>query len=122
MLISPYSAPRITPRFWPVVLRNLLVWRKLGLRLSAVSAENVAQTSQQLRGGLTVTEICVPSVAAKAGIQRGDILIGLHQWETSTLDNVAFVLNHPERATFTPIRFYIIRAGQIRQGWLPQLD
>ena len=31
MLISPYSAPRITPRFWPVVLRNLLVWRKLAV-------------------------------------------------------------------------------------------
>ena len=26
--------------------------------------------------------------AAKAGIQRGDILVGLHQWETLTLDNV----------------------------------
>jgi lipooligosaccharide transport system permease protein len=29
MLISFYAAPVITPRFWPVVLRNLLVWRKL---------------------------------------------------------------------------------------------
>jgi len=29
MLISCYAAPRITPRFWPVMLRNLLVWRKL---------------------------------------------------------------------------------------------
>ena len=31
MLISPYAAPRITSRFWPVVLRNLLVWRKLAV-------------------------------------------------------------------------------------------
>jgi len=31
MLISFYAAPRITPRFWPVVLRNLLVWRKLAV-------------------------------------------------------------------------------------------
>jgi lipooligosaccharide transport system permease protein len=31
MLISFYSAPRITPRFWPVVLRNLLVWKKLAV-------------------------------------------------------------------------------------------
>ena len=29
MLTSLYAAPRITPRFWPVVLRNLLVWKKL---------------------------------------------------------------------------------------------
>src|SRR6188474_1303799 len=31
MLISFYAAPRITARFWPVVLRNLLVWRKLAV-------------------------------------------------------------------------------------------
>ncbi|HEY2926674.1 ABC transporter permease [Piscinibacter sp.] len=31
MLISFYTAPRITPRFWPVMLRNLLVWRKLAV-------------------------------------------------------------------------------------------
>lgn len=31
MLISFYAAPRITPSFWPVVLRNLLVWKKLAV-------------------------------------------------------------------------------------------
>lgn len=31
MLISFYAAPRITPRFYPVMLRNLLVWRKLAV-------------------------------------------------------------------------------------------
>jgi len=31
MLISFYTAPRITSRFWPVMLRNLLVWRKLAV-------------------------------------------------------------------------------------------
>jgi lipooligosaccharide transport system permease protein len=29
MLVSPYAAPRLTARFWPVVMRNFLVWRKL---------------------------------------------------------------------------------------------
>ena len=29
MLVSFYAAPRITTRFWPVVMRNLLVWKKL---------------------------------------------------------------------------------------------
>ena len=31
MLISMYAAPRLTTRFWPVVLRNLLVWKKLAV-------------------------------------------------------------------------------------------
>ena len=29
MIVSPYAAPHITGRFWPVVMRNLLVWKKL---------------------------------------------------------------------------------------------
>ena len=31
MLTSFYAAPRITSRFWPVVMRNWLVWKKLAL-------------------------------------------------------------------------------------------
>jgi lipooligosaccharide transport system permease protein len=31
MLTSIYAAPRITSRFWPVVLRNLPVWKKLAV-------------------------------------------------------------------------------------------
>ena len=29
MLVSFHAAPRLTPSFWPVVMRNLLVWKKL---------------------------------------------------------------------------------------------
>jgi lipooligosaccharide transport system permease protein len=31
MLTSPYAAPHLTRGFWPVLLRNLLVWRKLAV-------------------------------------------------------------------------------------------
>lgn len=99
-----------------------LVWKKIGLRLKTVQAELVSRTNQQLHGGLTVTEVKPDSVAAKAGIQKGDILVGLHQWETLTLENVSYVLNHPDLATFTPLRFYIVRAGQVHRGWLQQVD
>ncbi len=99
-----------------------LIWRKLGLRLSPASTELVSRHNRQLHGGLTVSEVSADGAAAKAGIQRGDILVGLHQWETLTLDNVAFVLNHPDLATFNPLRFFIIRSGQIHRGWLQQID
>ncbi len=99
-----------------------LVWRKLGLRLTPVTAELVSRSNQQLHGGLTVVEINPEGPAAKAGIQRGDILVGLHQWETLNLDNVAFVLTHPDLASFNPLRFYIVRGGQVHRGWLQQID
>ncbi|HEV3263395.1 MAG TPA: trypsin-like peptidase domain-containing protein [Gemmataceae bacterium] len=99
-----------------------LVWRKLGLRLSPVNNEVVSRTNSQLQGGLAVAEINPDGVAAKAGIQRGDILVGLHTWKTQTLDNVAFVLTHRDLASFNPLTFYIIRSGQVHRGWLPQVD
>jgi serine protease Do len=99
-----------------------LVWRKLGLRFRPIDAELVSRMSQQLHGGLAITEVNPHSPADKAGIQRGDILVGLHNWETLTLDNVNFVLTHPDLANFNPLCFYIIRSGQIRRGWLQQVD
>lgn len=99
-----------------------LVWKKLGLRLSPVAAELVSRTNPQLHGGLAVSEVRAESPAGKAGIQRGDILVGLHQWEMLTLDNVVFVLSHAELATFNPLRFYIVRSNQVHRGWLQHVD
>jgi serine protease Do len=101
---------------------NELAWRKLGLRLQTVNAELVSRTNQQLHGGLAVIELRSDGAAAKAGIQKGDILVGLHQWETLNLENVTFVLTHPDLANFLPLRFYIIRSGQVHRGWLQQVD
>jgi serine protease Do len=101
---------------------NELAWRKLGIRLQTVNGELVSRTNQQLHGGLAVVELRSESAAAKAGIQKGDILVGLHQWEMLNLENVSFVLTHPDLASFSPLRFYIIRSGQVHRGWIQQVD
>jgi serine protease Do len=94
------------------------VWRRLGLRLQSAAAETVSHSQPQLHGGLLVADVRAESAAGKAGIQRGDILIGLHQWEMLSPENVQFVLNHPDLASFSPLRFYILRSGQVHRGWL----
>ena len=99
-----------------------LIWRKLGIRLTPVGVEAVAQNNQQLHGGLAVVEIDAAGLASKAGVQRGDILVGLHQWETLTIENVNFVLTHPDLQTFHPLRFFIVRGGQIHKGWFQQVE
>jgi serine protease Do len=99
-----------------------LVWRKLGLKLQPVNAETVSRTNQQLHGGLAVIDVRADGAAGKAGIQRGDVLVGLHQWEMLTAENVVFVLTHPDLATFNPLRFYIVRSGQVHRGWIQQVD
>jgi serine protease Do len=97
-----------------------LVWRKLGVRLQPVNAEVVVRVSPQLHGGMMVVEVEANSLGEKSGIQRGDILVGLHQWETLTMDNVAYVMTHPDLPNFNPLSFFIIRSGQVRRGWLHQ--
>jgi len=99
-----------------------LVWRKLGVKLAPTTGETITRVNQHLHGGLAVQDVTTDSVAGKAGIQRGDILVGLHQWETVSLDNVVFVLTHPDLASFNPLRFYIIRGGQVHRGWLQQVE
>jgi serine protease Do len=99
-----------------------LIWRKLGVKLQPAPIDQVVRANSALHGGMLVTEVLSDGVAGRAGFQRGDILIGLHQWETLTADNVNYVLTHPELATFSPVRFFIIRNGQVRRGWLPQID
>jgi serine protease Do len=98
-----------------------IVWQKLGVQLAPVTGESVTRINSQLHGGLEITSINASGAAAKAGLKKGDVLVGLHTWETVNVDNVSFVLNHPELATFNPIPFFIVRGGQIRKGTIPML-
>ncbi len=94
------------------------VWQKLGMQLAAIDSEAVTRVNRQLNGGLQIVAVQNDGPAARAGTKKGDILVGLHQWETLNLDNVAFVLGHPELSTFNPLRFYILRGEQVRSGSL----
>ncbi|PWU17407.1 MAG: hypothetical protein C5B49_08955 [Bdellovibrio sp.] len=65
-----------------------------------------------------VLAIDAKGVAAKAGIQKGDVLIGLHKWETVSVDNVRYVLDHPDLGSFNPMPYIVVRSGNIRRGTL----
>jgi serine protease Do len=99
-----------------------LPWTKLGIHLQAVKNDVVTKVSQPLHGGLAIVEVRGESPASKAGLQKGDILVGLHSWEMLTPDNVTYVLTHPDLPTFKPLRFYIIREGQVHRGWLQEVE
>jgi serine protease Do len=102
----------------PALTPAELAWKRLGVKLQPVGADAVAKANPQLRGGLLVTEVAAGGACATAGIQKGDILVGLHLWESLNLDNVAFVLNHKDFATFLPLKFYLSRDGKVLDGWI----
>lgn len=109
----------LVPQPSPIVSSSELAWRKLGLRLTPAPSEAISRSNGTLRGGLLVTEVQPNGPGAKAGIQRGDIVVGLHQWETINLDNVAYVLRHPELASFYPLKVFLLRNGQVHKGLIP---
>jgi serine protease Do len=92
------------------------IWQKLGLRLRPVGAELVRRTMPQFRGGLMVTEVRPDSPAERSGLQRGDILVGLHKFEMLSNENVQYVLNQSETAGFQPLKFYVLRNNQLQDG------
>ncbi|QEL13829.1 trypsin-like peptidase domain-containing protein [Limnoglobus roseus] len=92
------------------------ILRRTGLKLSPMGKDAVAKIDPQLRGGLLVTDVIGP--AAKAGIQKGDLVIGFHLWEALNVDNVMFVLNHKELATFNPVKTFFVREGKVREAMM----
>jgi serine protease Do len=95
-----------------------LAWRQLGVRLGTAPADAINRANANVRGGMLIQEVNPDSPAAKAGLQRGDILVGLHQWETLNFDNIGFVLTNSDLKSFYPLKFFVLRGGQMHKGWL----
>lgn len=84
-------------------------WMILGLRLELVPASKFEQFKTQYHGGLLVTAVKANSPAAQQGIRAGDVLVGMHIWETVSLENVEYILDRTDVATLDPVKFYILR-------------
>lgn len=99
------------------IVRPRLAQVMLGLDLEPVAdPKALAQVNPQLHGGLKVIKADPERAGGEGGIRAGDILVGLHHWEMLTVDNVLFVLDHVDLASFSPLRYVVFRDGQIRQG------
>lgn len=94
------------------------VWKEIGLRLQPVSSRQFEQVDTRYRGGMYVDSVRADSQAARQGIRRGDVLVGMHKWETVTMDNIAYVLNYPALPKINPVDFYVLRDAKTLHGRL----
>lgn len=93
-------------------------WELIGVRLEQLPPDRVQSVSSRYNGGLKVTDVRTDGPAARQGIRRGDVLVGMHKWETVTLDNVKFIFDSSEFAKAQPVKFYILRGGETLYGHL----
>ncbi len=91
-------------------------WQELGVRLQPLPAAKVQKLQARYRGGLDVTEVRDGGPAAEQGIRAGDILVGLHVWETIAPDNVAYILDKAGEDHLNPIKFYVLRGRETLFG------
>ena len=94
------------------------IWRQIGVRLSAVTPTQLGAFRTRYRGGMRITEVRADSPASRQGIRADDILVGLHLWETVSLENISYILHHPKLATYDPLKFYLLRGQEMRYGSL----
>ncbi len=108
------------PRAASTAVRSTPAWEFLGLDLTPIADEDFQRRFQtQYRGGLEINAIRPNSPAATQGIAPGDVLVGMHLWETISLDNVGYVINRPDLAQLSPIKFYILRGEETLYGYMP---
>lgn len=91
-------------------------WRVLGIRVNKIAADRSGVVPAKYRGGLVVSEVRAQSPAALNGIKKDDILVGLSDWETLTVDNITWILNQPMPPGQGGMKFLVIRGQETLYG------
>ncbi|MEE3371287.1 MAG: trypsin-like peptidase domain-containing protein [Planctomycetota bacterium] len=92
------------------------LWRLLGLRLENIPPTEFQQTTTKYRGGLRIISVRADSPADRQGLLAGDILIGLKGLETTTMDNLSFIIESSDFSRSELVKFYILREGETLYG------
>jgi serine protease Do len=94
------------------------VWNVLGLQLSEEPRGTFVRRSTRYRGGMRVEDVRPNSPAAKEGIQPGDILVGMHKWETASDQDIQYIVSRPNFADLGKVKFYVLRGQNTLYGHL----
>jgi serine protease Do len=85
------------------------VWDVLGLKLSEEPRTTFQRRNSKYRGGMHVEDVRPGSPAAQEGILPGDILVGMHKWETASEQDVQYIVSRPTLDQMGKLKFYVLR-------------
>ncbi len=85
------------------------MWDVLGLRLYEEPKSTFQRRNTRYRGGMHVAEVRPNSQAEKEGILPGDILVGMHKWETASEQDIEYIVTRPTLGPMGEPKFYVLR-------------
>lgn len=91
-------------------------WGVLGLRLDVEPKSTFTKRSSRYRGGMRVVEVRTDGPAAEKGIRKGDILVGMHRWETASDEDIRYIVNNEKLASLDEVKFYVLRGSETLYG------
>ncbi len=94
------------------------VWDILGLNLSPEPRSTFEHRSTRYRGGMHIDGVRPNSPAAEEGILPGDILVGMHKWETASPQDIEYIISRPNLAQLGNLKFYVLRGQNTLYGHL----
>lgn len=97
-----------------------VAWQVIGVAVRPAGDAFTRRMNSQLqtnyRGGLQITDVRPGSAADQQGLRSGDVLLGIHSWQTSSLGDLAEILQQPEIRQGPNAKFYIVRRDQTLYG------
>lgn len=97
-----------------------LAWSVIGVQAKPVAESTMRRLNSRMRtkyrGGLYITAVRPGSAADQQGISVGDVLLGIHGWQTSTMKDLAGILEHPDMQRGPRAKFYLVRREQTLFG------
>jgi serine protease Do len=93
-------------------------WDVLGLNLSQEPRTTFENRSTRYRGGMHVDGVRPNSAAAQEGILPGDILVGMHKWETASPQDIQYIISRPNLDQMGKLKFYVLRGQNTLYGHL----
>ena len=100
------------------VAANRPTWDLLGLELREEPQTTFSTRNTRYRGGMRVVRVREGGPAADQGIVPGDILVGMHKWETASEQDVTYIISRPNLADMGPVKFYVLRGRETLYGQL----
>jgi serine protease Do len=93
-------------------------WDVLGMELTEEPKTSFQKRASRYRGGMRVVDVRPGSPASKEGIRSGDILVGMHGWETASNQDIDYIVTRPNLAEIGSMKFYVLRGKSMLYGHL----